>query len=72
MTTTIGIEGVGQAWGDGELIGSTDVIVTSLAPQEGTPQLEVHYRPGSRAPRVGERLGTWVDGRTRYALAPRR
>lgn len=34
-------------------------------------KLEVHYRRGTVAPRVGDRLDTWLDGATLYAMAPR-
>ena len=34
--------------------------------------LEVHYRADTRAPRVGERVATWRDVSTSYAMAPRR
>ena len=33
--------------------------------------MEVHYRKGSRAPRVGERLAVWTDVSTSYAMALR-
>jgi hypothetical protein len=58
---------------------STDVEVRRVLregeewsqPEGQYERLEVHYLPGTRSPRVGERLGTWVDVSTRYALAPR-
>jgi len=61
------------------LTGSTSVRVLAIghdAPKNWAPaglrglQLEVHYRPGTRDPRVGEILDTWIDVSTTYALAP--
>ena len=64
-------------------VGSDDVEVRALAASESEAKgaagitrgwlraMEIHYRAGSREPRVGDRLGTWVDGSTRYAMAPR-
>ena len=62
--------------------GSTEVEIirrdgaTRFAP--GTYALDVWYGRGGddthhyRAPRLGERLDTWIDGITRYVMAPRR
>jgi len=38
--------------------------------RDGRASLEVHYRARSRAPKIGEMLGTWMDGSTLYAMAP--
>lgn len=55
-----------------------DVTVTAVAEDADAPALrgqqvlEVHYRADTRPPRVGDRLGTWRDVSTVYAMAPRR
>jgi hypothetical protein len=41
-------------------------------PAERTDEMEVHFRRGSRAPRVGDVLSVWVDVSTPYAVAPDR
>jgi len=57
-----------------EIIGSSSVEVLWVGdeqPAEGA-WLEVHFRPGSRAPVVGETVDTWLDISERYAIAPLR
>lgn len=64
------------------IVGSTCVEVTNLqvgGRWAGYPvkrssrcyRLEVWYRRGSRDPEIGDRLDTFVDGSTTYAMALR-
>lgn len=39
---------------------------------EDNDVLEIYFSKGARAPIVGERIGTYRDGSTLYAMAPRK
>lgn len=44
--------------------------VESLVRDDAMDSAPVHFRAGSRAPRVGDALGIWTDGSTEYVVAP--
>lgn len=59
-------------------VGSDDVEVVHVCQREEDAKrlatgwlvaMPVYYREGKPEPRTGDRLGTWVDGTTRYAVA---
>jgi hypothetical protein len=53
-------------------VAETREALRFAAPLAGQTILPLEYLGGRRPPVVGERLGTWSDSGTIYAMAPRR